>query len=293
MQRKKLVKVNPFPGYVRVSEPNKEELARLTALAKGECRSLREFAAACGVSTSTLSRIINLKSESDTPNSDLLIAAIAENADPKSGVTLSMLLDAHGIAPMILANIDSGEIGSSVVISSNKTVSNDIILTDGNILKGSKNYNLREEVCREILQNELLYKKYDVSVDIRKNIVFKTDKLRYVADFVFETNALEESGLKLWAFDVHNGTMRPLMHKLSWIFGMSYLDSLSNKKMKFSLITTEEKAFEDAKQRFVDVCIPDVISIIYIDLNKRRVVDEFIIPTKCNSSLVFSKKEGE
>ena len=77
MQHKTLKKVNPFPGYVRVSEPDKEELARLTALAKGENRSLREFALACGVSTSTLSRIINMKSDSDTPNSDSLIASIA------------------------------------------------------------------------------------------------------------------------------------------------------------------------------------------------------------------------
>lgn len=293
MQRKKLVKVNPFPGYVRVSEPDKEELARLTALAKGENRSLREFAAACGVSTSTLSRIINLKSDSETPNSDSLIAAIAENADPESGVTLGMLLDAHGIAPMMLANIDSGELGSSVVISSNIPISNDIVRTDGTIIKGTKMTNLRENLCREILQNELLSRGYEVSVELRKNIVFSADKLRYIADFVFETNALEDCGIKKWAFDVHNGVMRPLMHKMSWVFGMSYLDPLRNKNMKFSMITTEEKAFEDAKGRFSDVRIPDLISIIYIDINNRRVVDEYIIPTECNSSSVFIEKEGE
>lgn len=290
MQRKKLVKVNPFPGYVRISEPDKEELARLTALAKGENRSLREFAAACGVSTSTLSRIINLKSASETPNSDSLIAAIAENADPDSGVTLGMLLGAHGIAPMMLANIDSGEIASSVVISSNKPVSNDIVCTDGKKIKGNKNYNLRETLCREILQNELLLRGYEVSVELRKNIVFNTDKLKYVADFVFMTNALEDSGIKTWAFDVHNGIMRPLMHKMSWVFGMSYLDPLRNKGMKFSVITTEENTFEDAKRRFSDVCIPDVISIIYIDINNHKVVDEYIIPTERNSSSFFKRK---
>ena len=70
MQQRKLKKVNPFPGYIRIREPNKEELAKLVLLAKGEKRSLREFASACGVNTSTLSRIINVKSESNTPNSD-------------------------------------------------------------------------------------------------------------------------------------------------------------------------------------------------------------------------------
>ncbi|MGN0351345.1 MAG: hypothetical protein ACI4ES_06790 [Roseburia sp.] len=293
MQRKTLKKVNPFPGYVRVSEPDKEELARLTALAKGENRSLREFALACGVSTSTLSRIINMKSDSDTPNSDSLIASIAENADPDSGVTLGMLLDAHGIAPMMLAPIESGEVGSSVVISSNKSISNDIVRMDGTKISGAKNCSLRENLCREILQNELISRGFELSVETRKNIVFSTDKLRYVADFVFETNALKDKGISTWAFDVHNGVMRPLMHKLSWVFGMTYLDPLRKKEMKFSLITTEEKAFEDAKGRFLDVCVPDLISIIYIDINNRKVVDEFIIPSMYDSSSVFSKKEGE
>ena len=143
------------------------------------------------------------------------------------------------------------------------------------------------------MQNELLSREYEVSVDLRKNIVFSTDKLRYIADFVFETNALVDSGNKLWAFDVHNGVMRPLMHKMAWVFGMSYLDPLRNKGMKFSMVTTEESAFEDAKARFTEVLIPDEISIIYIDINNRRVVDEYVIPTTCNSSSVFAKKEGE
>lgn len=293
MQHKTLKKVNPFPGYVRVSEPDKEELARLTALAKGENRSLREFALACGVSTSTLSRIINMKSDSDTPNSDSLIASIAENADPDSGVTLAMLLDAHGIAPMMLAPIESGEVGSSVVISSNKSISNDIVCMDGTKISGAKNCSVRENLCREILQNELISRGFELSVETRKNIVFSTDKLRYLADFVFETDALKDKGINSWAFDVHNGVMRPLMHKLSWVFGMTYLDPLRKKGMKFSLITTEEKAFEDAKGRFSEVCIPDLISIIYIDINNRKVVDEYIIPSTYDRGSFFSKKEGE
>ena len=61
MQQKKLAKVNPFPDYIRESDPNMELLSAYTILAKGEDRSLNDFAKDCGVSTSTLSRLINKK----------------------------------------------------------------------------------------------------------------------------------------------------------------------------------------------------------------------------------------
>lgn len=67
-----------------VKKPNKDALADLVRRAKGEERSLTSFAFDCGVSPSTLSRIINRKG--NKANSDDLIAAIAENADPQSGV---------------------------------------------------------------------------------------------------------------------------------------------------------------------------------------------------------------
>ena len=294
MQQRKLKKVNPFPGYIRIREPNKEELAKLVLLAKGEKRSLREFASACGVNTSTLSRIINVKSESNTPNSDNLIASIAKNVDPDSGVTLEMLLDAHGIAPVMLADIDSGSVGTTVVITdkSSKDTRKAIdekIISANNVTQ--RNFSMVETICREVLQNELAHRGYDFEVELRKNVVYKSEKIRYIADFVLNTNALEKQGMKTWAFDIHPSGIRPALHKLSWIFGLCYLESLRDKKMKFSLVITDEKEYEDVKERFSGVTIPDLISVIYIDVNKRMVVDEFVIPTLGDYDSIF-KKEG-
>ena len=69
---------NPFSGFVRVKEPDKDALADLVKRAMGEERSLTSFALDCGVSPSTLSRIINKRT--GKANSDDLIAAIAENS---------------------------------------------------------------------------------------------------------------------------------------------------------------------------------------------------------------------
>ena len=94
MQQKEIIK-NLFPGYYRKYDQDMETLADLTKRAKGDERSINEFARACGVSPSTISRLINKKNT--TPNKDSLIKAIADNAVPESGVTLDMLLQAHGL----------------------------------------------------------------------------------------------------------------------------------------------------------------------------------------------------
>ena len=72
------------PGYYRKHDQDMETLADLTKRAKGDERSINEFARVCGVSPSTISRLINKKNT--TPNKDSLIKAIADNAVPEGGV---------------------------------------------------------------------------------------------------------------------------------------------------------------------------------------------------------------
>ena len=53
MQQKEIIK-NLFPGYYRKYDQDMETLADLTKRAKGDERSINEFARACGVSPSTI-----------------------------------------------------------------------------------------------------------------------------------------------------------------------------------------------------------------------------------------------
>ncbi len=74
---------------------NKEELADLVMKAKGEHRSMAQFARECKVKgPSTFSRIVNRLI--DKPISDELIVAIAENAADKEAVTVEKLMRANG-----------------------------------------------------------------------------------------------------------------------------------------------------------------------------------------------------
>ena len=60
MQRNETIK-NLFPGYYRKYDQDMETLADLTKRAKGDERSINEFARVCGVSPSTISRLINTR----------------------------------------------------------------------------------------------------------------------------------------------------------------------------------------------------------------------------------------
>ena len=79
MGRKKIT--NLFPDYIRTGKADLEVLSQLVLSAKGE-RSMNDFANECGVNTSTISRIINMKNT--TACSDEVLVAISKAADPNS-----------------------------------------------------------------------------------------------------------------------------------------------------------------------------------------------------------------
>lgn len=103
MQRNETIK-NLFPGYYRKHDQDMETLADLTKRAKGDERSINEFARVCGVSPSTISRLINKKNT--TPNKDSLIKPLIndflrkmakfrhqENQDVSAGTRIRFFID--------------------------------------------------------------------------------------------------------------------------------------------------------------------------------------------------------
>ena len=268
-----------FPGYVRVGQPNYEVLANLVKKAIGN-RSLAEFSEVSGISPSTLSRIINNKFTS--PSSDSVIARIIENIDPESGVTREDVLSAHGIAPLLLdaGGEHSGKIDWSRTIVSGSAGSGKsatLIKAIEDSVKASGNTSIVEKVCQEVIQNQLLQQGHSLSL-IRKFDIISLDTVHYRADFTFRTDALKEYGIEYWAFDVANTDYRPIMHKLSWVFGTAYLQPLKARGIKMSLVTTDKEQFDDVKERFAGITINDDISVVLVDMTTGNVADEYQIP---------------
>lgn len=260
--------INEFPGYVRVGQPNYEVLSALVKKAVGN-RSLAEFSELTGISTSTISRIINNKFSS--PSSDSVIARIIDNTDPDSGVTREDILTAHGLAPLLL---DQG----SSTIDWAKTIRDSSSAKEAieSSVRAGGHGSVKEKVFQEAVQSILLQKGFTLSLEKKLDIIAAGD-VHYRADFAFKTDALKEHGIDTWAFDVANTEYRPLLHKLSWVFGTAYLQPLKSRGIKMSLITDDKDQFEDCKRRFAGVTIPDDISVILVDMTDGSIADEFQI----------------
>lgn len=275
-------KNNLFPGYYRIHEPDLELLSRLTILAKGEKRSINSFAKDCGVSPSTISRLINQKN--NTPNTDLLIKAIAENADPQSGVTLDILLDAHGLGKV---KFDTYE---------NATSKQKIFAKSAELDKSGykQTGTLVGDIARDLVINALQSNSWIVKTSSDRDLIYKSTELRFMADFVLETDALKAFGISKWAFDVYAGQHRPIMQKLSWIFGCCYVNPLIDQGIKMSLILTNREEFESAIRRLSTIQIHDMISIILINMEQMTIEQEYVIPMedKCVFPLFGGNENG-
>ena len=271
MPRKKKEVV--FPGYIRDGKPDMVRLGELTARAVGKNRTLRDFAESCAVSPSTISRVI--KGQFTNPVSDSLIAAIAENAAPESGVTLEDLLAAHGLVEVSLA--DDGK-KKQIFISWGATgtgKSTYLIKHPQDLLK-AENLSLFAMLSKDIIQTTLLDKGYSLELNKEYDIV-SLPQFRYLTPFTFTTNSVKIDGLQKWAFDVHESDRFSLYQKLSWIFGTAYLDHPSDHGIKVSLLTQSVDEYEEAKVKFADITIKDCISIILVDTEIKRIVEEFQI----------------
>ena len=267
MPRKKGLSI--FISYAHAEDPDPELFAELTKKAIGPDRSLTNFADLCNLSPSTVSRIINQQFK--TTSSDEVIKAIADNADPRSGVTADLLLKAQGRVPIQF--IDARPNRKSSTNPSRKNVH-----SIGR--RNSSSLGLYHDIAREIIQTNLLNKGFHISVKNNSNII-SIPGFQYRADFIVELTE-ENATLEFdkWAFDIHLNGIRPIMHKVSWIFGAAYLDSFRDRRIKVSLIVDNPTEYEEVKKLLQAIQIDDLVSIILIDANRRRVIQEFQIPTR-------------
>ena len=267
MPRKKGLSI--FISYAHAEKPDPELFAELTKKAIGPDRSLTNFADLCNLSPSTVSRIVNQQFK--TTSSDEVIKAIADNADPRSGVTADLLLKAQGRVPIQFIDARPDTKGSTV--SSRKD-------THSLGRRKASSLGLYHDIAREIIQTNLLSNGYQISVNNNSNII-SIPSLQYRADFIVE---LAKGGSTLefdkWVFDIHMNGLRPIMHKVSWIFGAAYLESFRDRRIKVSLIVDNPTEYEEVKKLLQTIQITDLVSIILIDAKKRCVVQEFQIPTK-------------
>lgn len=251
--------------FIRVSEPNKDEMARLLLKAKGPERTMKELAALCGVDPSTLSRIVNKMNRG--PSSDDLIRSIAEHADPESGVTLDILMAAHGMAKVV----DSA---TAVKISP---------LEVEESFKNTMLYNLERE---GVLDGYIEDARFQVGVSYRLQI-----------DLLLRSKEIEGNS-NLWGLELlmpqlnrlggeeenSEGDIKRTTHMLGQmildrmgkILPLFYNQKDNNECLgKFSFVVVDRRLFDYLRMEFADYCVPFNMSFLLFNSRKEMIEQEF------------------
>lgn len=258
-------------GYIRVAEPNKDELAELLKLAKGNGRTMKQFAEECGVNPSTFSRIANKMNRG--ASSDELIMAIAEHADPESNITLDDLMAAHGMAR---------------------------IIDNTKVCRTSKP-KLEQHIVNAVLHE--LKKLGDADAEVCNSRFTVGSFFRYSPDFIIRTEVIEGES-DLWVFDILplyspespnnfpiNTIGRRIIERIGRILPLFYNDQENCQLVgKFSYVITDKVCFNYIKSEFANYVVPFNMSFIWFDMDRGGVEQEFILPQpgKCISDSIFS-----
>ena len=240
----------------------------------------RSFAEKCGTSGATISNIINEKIKA--PVREKLLKAIYDNASPTATeLTQEMLLEANGLRKiqvdneLLVVDYETIERGRQVV---DRYAGKRIAREDASLL---------EKAVRETLQNDFLYRGYSLEVTREATVCAVKGTYKYMADFCFKTNALEDIGIKEWYFEVMSNFAIHSMHKMNTVFAACYLGNLRERGVKLSIVVSSEDTFDKLVKKYEDVTIADYVSFILVDTTERRVVKEFNLPNGMNNKEIF------
>ena len=265
-------------AYTRFDAPDKKRLAELVQKAIGPNRNQTEFAKQLGVNPSTISRIINMKNTG--ASSDELIIEIAAHADPESGVTEEMLMEAHGMRMIDRLSCYSRLLSDNYSNSVMRQISMEIL---------DRGYSVNRMVSQE---------RYPIVQGF----------LSLIANFVIETNAIEGKN-HLWAFicfpsqrfqgfSTPRGVVieptkkaqvrsaaRPLWERISRVLAVEFAGNVSPDDIpeKFTIVFDDKEIYEYAKECYGKFRFPRLFSFLLLnqdsdcleEFNCRR-VDDFV-----------------
>lgn len=260
--------------WEQVRVPNINLLAEYINKAKGNNRTMAEFAVACNVSPSTLSRIVNKFNK--RPLTEELLEKIAENADDNSGVTLELLKLANGMRMKGFQGISVSHQESFYTFQET------------------------ENAVRRTLTEELLQRGAKLSVSAGPNnrgIVTKGNSGYIVGwDFAFDTDLF--AGYDTIYCDViplplgYNSeegdsnskgikklVIQRIMDRLAKLFVLDQWqpDLFKGKKLLIALLDTE--AYREITTRLQHTCVNNSITIELFSEDGEELLDEYQIPS--------------
>lgn len=245
--------------FTKTHEVDKEKFAELLLAAKGG-RTMKDFADLCSANPSTFTRIVQKVNKG--ASSQELIEAIAEHADPKSGVTVEALADANGY-----------------------TARQDIGLKIDELLRGPAN---AERLVRDVVTQALIDRGQEVRMGHIRYNFGKRMQLR--PDALIMTSAFGKQD-EIWFVDsLVINTERHTPGSLAATARQRAFDRISRfafismssvdlfRPTRFTLAVFDKAVFAAIVEEFEETNVPADISIMLIDVVNSTIADEFMLP---------------
>ncbi|MCR5215235.1 MAG: hypothetical protein K6E10_12540 [Eubacterium sp.] len=259
--------------YVAALVPDKMRLAELIKSAKGESRTMVEFAEKCGVITaSSFSRIMH--GNMTKPLSRELINAIFTNAVPTAHITYQELMRANGMIPA-----DSDSV---------KNLETDEWRQENLEFRNAR-IKIKNCIQSALINRGILFRPHSVFFEDERELKYG---LRTRANFCYE---LYDNSPKYWAISVNcdpaierkldkeaisRRYTRSFINDNTTLFLRDVWESESLAEKKNSIAFADRKGFELVKEKLEEIRVNSEISLILVDLDKDEVVEEYFLPRK-------------
>lgn len=248
--------------FKKTHELNKELFAELLNAARGG-RTMKDFAEACGVNPSTLTRIMQ-KANKGASSTELL-EAIAEHAAPNSGVTLEELAQANGYTLESDEGIKARKV-STYLDNSEALIRN--ILVHGLLDRGA-----------EVRMGNIRYT-FSKSLSLHPDALLMTDAFGREHEVWFVDSIL---GIPRMTYveghPIHKSKVKQIaFEKLSRFVFISMNKVETFRPTRFSLVVFDQEMYDIIAEEFAETVVPTDISIIRIDSLNGCITNEFMLP---------------
>lgn len=272
--------------YVQVRLPEPEKLAEYIKQAKGENRTMAEFAKACkSVSPSTFSRIVN--GNITRPLSAELIRTIIKNADDPESLNLDDFMRANGM----LRRSELERQSFSGSIREREKIYGDVkhIIADELYSRGCM---LR--IYPGLPQEELPESGFFQHWRSRLAITVQGYEPRFW-NFIIHIPFSDHYSSLLGDDESSRleGGIRRILDKWSFIFLRDTWEPETLRDVKNSFVFTEKQLYEAFCELMMKIKVNTYMSVILIDIARQRVVEEKMIPRNDNEtpSSIFDEKK--
>lgn len=255
MKEKKLI-------FRKTHDIDKDAFAELLLAAKGG-RTMKDFAASCGVNPSTFTRIIQRTNKG--ASSTELLEAIAEHAAPNCGVTIEALAKANGYTVEKDSGIKALKL-TSYIDNTETLIRN--ILVQALVDRG-----------QEVRMGNIRYtfsKSLALSPDalIMTEAFGKKDEV-WFADSIIATPRVTRDE----AHPVHKSRVKQMAFEKFARFVFISMNPIELfRPSRFSLVVLDREVFDIIVEEFSETTVCTDISVIYIDTLNNCIADEFMLP---------------